>query len=163
MGIQRELTYLKDLTAKHGRYLRQYFGFSLKEIALKTGLSPKMFLMVLHGQKKMPEKYQQRFIEVFQELDIENCTKDFKLTRMQSLNRELNKKLLDKRLVFVIILSMVTFAEYIRGYLGDNWLKVKFFKARFEFYSILVFSLVKENLRKGLLKLTSFYEVSFLF
>jgi predicted DNA-binding protein YlxM (UPF0122 family) len=156
LDIQHELGYLEELTKAHGRYLKQYFGFSLKEIALRVGLSPKMFLMILHKQKKMPEKYQQKFIEVFRGMDIENRTKDFKPTESQKARRAFWMKInLDKLRNFVILLIMVTFLECIVRFSDDSKRLVNFCKARFEFYSSLVFSLVKENLEKSFIKLNS--------
>lgn len=114
MDIQRELDYLRKLNREHSHYLKRYFGFTLKEIAQKIGLSNPMFIMILHRQKKMPEKYQQRFIEVFKEMDIENRTKDFKPTESQLSIRSLNAKIrLDKLAVLLYIVFMVNFPEYL--------------------------------------------------
>lgn len=116
-----EMNYLRGLVKKHGRYLRQYFGFTLTEMAAKIGLGRTMLLMIIHGQKKMPAKYEQRFIEVFKELKIEEKSKDFKESEDQLWMRAQYKKIkLDNLAVFVTILSMVTFFEYIVGEALNN-------------------------------------------
>ncbi len=112
--IQRELEHLRKLTQEHGRYLRQYFSFTLKEMSAKIGISDPMFLMIIHGQKKMPVKYLQRFIEVFKEMRIEERTKDFKPTEGQLLNRSLREKIrLHKMEILFYIATMVMCREYI--------------------------------------------------
>ena len=111
-GCGHELEYLRVLTQKYGNYLKQYFGFTLKDMAAKIGINPKLLLMVIHDQRNMPEKHVQRFIEVFKEMDIENRTKDFKPSKFQLEMRELWRKIrLDKRGISAIIL--ITMANTI--------------------------------------------------
>ena len=97
---QRELDYLKELNRKYSRYLKQYFGFNLKEISLKAGINPTLFIMILKGQRPMPPKHIEQFIRVFREMDIEAKTINFQETNLQKIGRSLRKKIiLDKNRV----------------------------------------------------------------
>ena len=77
------------------------------------------------------------------------------------IQRELKKDLTGNKNSY-IIKTMILPIIYPRLTWREST-KSKNFKARFDFYSNFVFSLVKENLGKVLTKATSFYEVAFLF
>lgn len=95
MDIQRELTYLNGLSAKYGRYFKQYFGFSLREIANKIGIEEHHFCMCVKGRRALPEKYHAKFAQVFAEMRIRERTENFTPSVSQLETRALRKKILD--------------------------------------------------------------------
>jgi hypothetical protein len=141
--IQRELSYLNELRAKYGSwYIKKYFGFSLIQIAREIGLKPNFFTAILKGQCKMPEKYHQKFIEVFNQMKIIEKTKDFKESPEQLENKRLwqgVKFSLTKSLFFYILITMKSL-YYISAKLVGKQLLSSFFKARVDFLLTFVFS-----------------------
>jgi len=91
---QQELEYLKALCQKYGsQYLHKYFGFSLAEIAQKTGVKPNLMSMIIKGQRKLQPKAAAKFALVFKEMRIEERTKDFKEPPAQLLIKQIVRNL----------------------------------------------------------------------
>lgn len=162
----RELTYLKDLTAKYGsHYLGKYFGFTLKDFALKMGITKFNLSMILSGRRNLAKKHEADFIRVFEELQIENKTKDFKESTAQLSMKEAYQKtkFLTTFIVCVIIFTMnVNFLEYICCSVENSRRIVKPFNRAFDFLlnAFFVFSTLSKNIFR--LKPTLF-KVGFLF
>lgn len=128
-----ELTYLKTLNQKYPRRLKQYFGFSLKEIALFIGINYTLFIRCINGQRRLPAKHQAALQAAFERFKVVDKTKDFKESPTQLWWREWRKKiLLDKQRISVIVLftmahlttfyfpAKVNFCLYIKQRRGNN-------------------------------------------
>jgi transcriptional regulator with XRE-family HTH domain len=93
MDIQRELGYLRQLTQKYGsRYIKSYFGFTMRDFARRMGVADNTFSQILKGVRKMQEKYEQAFLRAFKDLQVEEKSKGFKETPDQVQMKELYQK-----------------------------------------------------------------------
>ena len=91
--IQRELDYLRELTRKYGsRYIKSYFGFTMRDFAKRIGIADNTFSQILKGTRKMQLKYEQLFLQAFKELQVEEKTKSFKESLSQLQMKELYQK-----------------------------------------------------------------------
>lgn len=91
--MERELAYLRELHQRYHHYFKQYFGFSLQDIARYMGISKPALTLILQGKRGLLPKRKEKFLEAYRMLDIENKTKDFQETGYQKTNREFNKKI----------------------------------------------------------------------
>lgn len=93
MDTQRELEYLRQLTQKYGnRYMKSYFGFTMRDFARRMGIADNTFSQILKGVRKMQEKYKQTFLQAFKDLQVEEKSKGFKENPNQVQMKELYKK-----------------------------------------------------------------------
>ena len=87
-----ELNYLRELNRKYPYRLKQYFGFSLKDFVQELGVLQTFFTEVLSGKRNLPEKYREKFIEIFNRLEVKNKTINFKESNLQKIVRELRER-----------------------------------------------------------------------
>ncbi|MDD5477038.1 MAG: hypothetical protein PHG87_02355 [Candidatus Omnitrophica bacterium] len=93
MNTQIELEYLKQLTQKYGsRYIKSYFGFTMRDFARRMGIADNTFSQILKGVRKMQEKYEQAFLQAFKDLQVEEKSKGFKETPNQVQMKQLYQK-----------------------------------------------------------------------
>ena len=92
MEIQRELTILKELQAKYARYLKKYFGFTLKDIAGEIGISSAHLTNILRNRRKLDEALYPRLIEAMQKFKVEEKIKGFEESEYQCLHRSLRQR-----------------------------------------------------------------------
>jgi len=91
---QRELEYLRQLTREYGsHYIKSYFGFTMRDFAKRIGVADNTFSQILKGTRKMQPKYEQVFLQVFKELQVEEKTKSFKESSSQLQIKEFYKKI----------------------------------------------------------------------
>lgn len=119
-----ELTYLKELVKKYdAHYFKGYFGFTLKDIADRMGMSNAYFTLILQGKRSLTEKRQAEFLQAFRDLRVKEKTQDFKESWLQLKTKELYRKtkLLTILLVCANIFTMNdNYAQYINYRRGDS-------------------------------------------
>lgn len=87
----REFDFLKSLCFTYGsHFIHKYFGFSLKNIAEKMGITQTNFSKIL--KQGLPRKHRERFSDIFKELQIEERSKNFKPDFWQKWDQEHRKK-----------------------------------------------------------------------
>ena len=113
----------------------------------------------------MPKKYEQKFLEVFQTMNIESRTKDFKPSESQVAIRTLRDKIrLDKLVILLYGEAMVIWREYISALSSDVRRIVAFFKTSVDFLLTFVFYFVaflSTRIRYFINPVSEFYETGF--
>lgn len=92
VDLEAKLEYLRGVHSKYSYYLKQYFGFTVKEMADYIGISSQFLIMIIKGKRKMRDEYAQKFLEAFDHFDIRNKTQNFEETPEQKSIRNLLQK-----------------------------------------------------------------------
>jgi len=113
-----ELEYLRGLVAKFdAHYFNKYFGFTLKDIALRSGLQRQDLSKILKGKCRLPVKHMEAFIQAFKDLNIEEKSKDFKETEGQTWQRAHWAKMRNNLTTILLCANILSMNTYCREYI----------------------------------------------